>query len=67
MVAALKKCQALTWESVGERESKKFEKGLDAKVKLSLFFWQGYRFKFCMGWLMPGPGWYLGFVRNSWA
>ena len=35
--SSLKELQALTGESISERESKKFEEGLIAKVKLSLY------------------------------
>ena len=60
--SSLKEFQALTGESISERESKKFEEGLNAKVKLSLYktFGKGIEFKsICMGWLMLGPDCYL--------
>ena len=44
---SLKEFQALMGESISERESKKFEEGLNAKVKLSLYktFGKGIEFK----------------------
>ena len=45
--SSLKEFQALTGESISERESKRFEEGLNAKVKLSLYktFGKGIEFK----------------------
>ena len=45
--SSLKEFQALTWESISERETKTFEEGLNAKVKLSLYktFGKGIEFK----------------------
>ena len=48
---------ALIEESISERKSKTFEKGLNAKVKFYLYktFGKGV----CMEWLMLGPDCYL--------
>ena len=54
--SSLKAFLALAGESISERESKRFEEGLNTKVKLTLYKTFGKAIEFiCMGWLMQDP------------
>ena len=46
---SLKAFLALAGESISERESKRFEEGLNTKVKLTLYRTFGKAVEFCMG------------------
>ena len=64
---SLKAFPALAGESISERESKRFEEGLNTKVTLTLYktFGKAVEFKsICMGLLMQDPDRYLSFGQE---